>query len=144
MRPPRRRLRLSFRAMAKALLSAPTFLQLGFNAKVRQWLVPDSHVKQRRRYCAQRSDGVSAFPPAMTKETSTSIPAARNARVMHRSRPSQRRGHRECRCNERTRSLACTLEKHASKSPQVRRNIRHSLRDWFDGLYVLSSVYRAF
>jgi hypothetical protein len=35
---------------------------LGFNAKVRQWLVPDSHVKQRRRYCAQRSDGVSAFP----------------------------------------------------------------------------------
>jgi hypothetical protein len=32
----------------------------GFNAKVRQWLVPDSLVKQRRRYCAERSDEVSA------------------------------------------------------------------------------------
>jgi hypothetical protein len=26
---------------------------LGFSAKVRQWLVPDSDVKQRRRYCAE-------------------------------------------------------------------------------------------
>jgi hypothetical protein len=29
----------------------------------------------------------------------------------------------------RTRSLACKSKKHASKSPQVRRTIRHSLRD---------------
>jgi len=29
----------------------------------------------------------------------------------------------------RTRSLACKRKKHASKSPQVRRTIRHSLRD---------------
>ena len=34
------------------------------------------------------------------------------------------------------------LEKHASKSPQVRRTFRHSLREWFYGLYVFSPVYR--
>src|SRR5690348_17893363 len=32
---------------------------------------------------------------------------------------------------KRTRSLACNERKHASKSPQVRRTIRHSLRDGF-------------
>jgi hypothetical protein len=31
--------------------------------------------------------------------------------------------------HERTRSLACKSKKHASKSPQARRNIRHSLHD---------------
>jgi hypothetical protein len=31
--------------------------------------------------------------------------------------------------HERTRSLACKNKKHASKSPQARRNIRHSLHD---------------
>jgi hypothetical protein len=48
---------------------------------------------------------------------------------MHRRWPSEPRGRRECRALNRTRSLACNKRKHASKSPQVRRNIRHSPRD---------------
>ena len=42
-----------------AVVGTNTFAR-GFNAKVLQWLIPVSHVKQRRRYCAERSDDVSA------------------------------------------------------------------------------------
>jgi hypothetical protein len=41
---------------------------------------------------------------------------------------------------ERTRSLACKNKKHASKSPQVRRNTRPSLRNGFSSYFVLSLV----
>jgi len=41
---------------------------------------------------------------------------------------------------ERTRSLACKNKTHASKSPQVRRKIRPSLRNGFNSYFVLSLV----
>ena len=44
----------------------------------------------------------------------------------------------------RTRSLACKNRKHTSKSPQVRRTFRHSLRDGFTAYSALSLVNRAF
>jgi hypothetical protein len=72
----------------------------------------------RRREAPSRRMGRAKTP----RQTQLGIPAARNARVMHRRCPSGNRGRRECRCNERTRSLACNGRKHASKSPQVRRN----------------------
>jgi hypothetical protein len=43
--------------------------------------------------------------------------------------PSEDRGHRECRCTNAPAALRAKVKKHASKSPQARRNIRHSLRD---------------
>jgi hypothetical protein len=45
---------------------------------------------------------------------------------------------------ERTRSLACKNKKHASKSPQVRRKIRPSLRNGFNGLLRALPGDRAF
>jgi hypothetical protein len=45
---------------------------------------------------------------------------------------------------ERTRSLACKNKKHASKSPQVRRNTRPSLRNGFNGLLRALPGDRAF
>jgi hypothetical protein len=41
---------------------------------------------------------------------------------------------------QRTRSLACNGRKHASKSPQVRRNGRHSLHDGVTAYGALSPV----
>ena len=46
------------------------------------------------------------------------------ARVMQKACPSEIRGRRECRCAERTHSLACkTKQTRKLQSPQVRRNI---------------------
>jgi hypothetical protein len=47
------------------------------------------------------------------------------------SRPSISKRAQGMPVHERTRSLACKSKKHASKSPQARRNIRHSLYDGF-------------
>jgi hypothetical protein len=44
----------------------------------------------------------------------------------------------------RTRSLVCKMKKHTSKSPQVRRTGRHSLRDGFTVSFVLSPVIGLF
>jgi hypothetical protein len=60
------------------------------------------------------------------------IPAT-EFRPSYEKSPAQNRGRRESRVRQRTRSLACKSKKHASKSPQVRRNIRPSLRNGFNG-----------
>ena len=83
--------------------------------------------------------------PGMTKgelgciepsNTHLHLLAASSAQVFcENSRPRKQRGRRECRRVRRTRSLACKNRKHASKSPQVRRSRRHSLRNGFNGFF---------
>jgi hypothetical protein len=117
-----------------------------------------SHVEQLIRRDAPRKRGIqyavtvvvvrdaSGYWIARSSRATTpredKLPHSRGtfrARVMHRVVPRSTRGHRECRCDVRTRSLACKIKKHASKSPQARRNIRHSLRNGFTASFVLSS-----
>ena len=58
------------------------------------------------------------------------FPQHERARVMHQCWPSIFRGRRECRVPTRTRALACKwVDKNTRKSSQVRRTVRHSLRD---------------
>ena len=75
----------------------------------------------------------SREPLAMTLGTQQSIPAARNARVMHHHCPSKIRGRRESRMHDRTRSLACEIEsrKHTSEyryAETFRPSLRNGLR----------------
>ncbi len=49
--------------------------------------------------------------------------------------PRRTRGRRESRVLDRTRSLACELKKHTSKSPQVRRNHPAFPARWCYGLW---------
>jgi hypothetical protein len=58
--------------------------------------------------------------------------------------PRNERGRRECRALNRTRSLVCKMENTRVSHHRHAETIRHSLRDGFNGLYALSSVYRAF
>jgi hypothetical protein len=78
--------------------------------------------------------GVSKDGPRMKLLARVIVPAARNARALHQRCPSSNRGRRECRCFNRTRSLACKWKKHASKSPQVRRNDPALPAQWCYGL----------
>src|SRR5215813_5911339 len=69
------------------------------------------------------------------------LPAAHCARVLPDSVPLQG-GSRECRVFVAPAALRASEEKHASKSPQVRRNIPAFPAQWFT-TYSALLVYRA-
>jgi hypothetical protein len=78
--------------------------------------------EDRRCRCTVRNDGVITYPfAAKTKHPHLRDLAAYTARVLHRVKPSEiqrAQGMPGARC---TRSLACKIKKHTSKSPRSRR-----------------------
>jgi hypothetical protein len=61
--------------------------------------------------------------------TSFSIPAARNARVLHRTCPSERRGGRECRAFGAPAALRATKKSTQASHHRYAETVRHSLRN---------------
>jgi hypothetical protein len=70
-------------------------------------------------------DWIASLPLAMTSafEHASAFPQGNYLRVVGIILPPKTEGAGNAVCLTRTRSLACKSKKHASKSPQVRRNI---------------------
>jgi hypothetical protein len=79
----------------------------------------------------RHSGAMRSIEPGMTVEVerrASAFPRRKSHPSLASSAPKEE-GAGNAGCVGRTRSLACNKEKHASKSPQVRRFNRHSLRD---------------
>jgi hypothetical protein len=85
----------------------------------------------------ERMDCFVASPLAMTSDINPHSRGADSARVMHEVTLKKNRGRRKHRMRSRTRSLACEIRKHTSKSPQVHRAVRRFLRN---GLRLLRAL----
>ena len=91
------------------------------------------------------SYGGQAAHPGYDSETCFYIPAARNARVMHRRCPLEVRGRREHRMLAAPAGLACK-EMCILRTQETTGQPEQPAfpAQWADGLYVISSVCRAF
>jgi hypothetical protein len=103
-------------------------------------LVPAIHVflvtTQHKDVDARIKSGHDGLVCVGVSTPDTPSPSRRIIRASFLKIPAlANRGRRECRRVRRTRSLACKNRKHASKSPQVRRSRRHSLRNGFNGFF---------
>jgi hypothetical protein len=78
------------------------------------------------------------------KDTTSRSRGAKASGSLREARPRKLRGRRECRMLAAPASLACKESAlYARKQRQGSRNTRHSLRNGFNGCFVLSLVYRA-